>query len=188
MLHSSLIRARASTRWETLSVDLTIWAAVAEIVAAAAVIISLWYLAIQVRQSAELTRVSLEVELSMNWALMHDNMIQNPDLSEAYNLAAENWDQLTEAQVRSYLWFMAKGFHVLEGMYYQMKRGLLKRTVWEQYEGFMVGALRIEGVRAWWTSDGCLISQEFADYVDNIGAADGMRWRQVSTDEMLAAE
>lgn len=168
--------------------DLTNWTAAAEIVAAAAVIISLWYLAIQVRQGAELTRVSLEVELSTNWALMHDNMIQNPDLSEAYDLAPENWDQLTDAQVRSYLWFMAKSFHLLEGMYYQMKRGLLKRTVWDKYESFMVGALRIEGVRAWWTSEGSLISQEFVDYVQNLKATDGQGWRQVSTDEILQGE
>ena len=129
----------------------------AEIIAATAVIVSLWYLAIQVCQSAELTRVSLEVELSMSWALMHDNMIQDSDLSEAYDLAAENWDQLTDTQVRSHLWFMAKSFHLLEGMYHQMKRGLLKRTVWDKYEGFIVAALRIEGVRAWWTSEGSLL-------------------------------
>jgi hypothetical protein len=141
-----------------------------------------------VRQSAELTRVSLEVELSVNWALMHDNMIQDPDLSEAYNLAGENWNHLTEAQVRSYIWFMAKSFHILEGMYFQMKRGLLRRTVWDRYEGFMVGALRIEGVQAWWTSEGSLVSQEFVDYVENLRAADGRGWRQVSTDQMLQKE
>ena len=70
-------------------------------------------------------------------------------------------------------------------MYYQMQRGLLKRTVWEKYEGFIVGALRIKGVQAWWTSDGSLLSQEFVDYVQTLEVGDGMGWRQVSTDEML---
>ena len=54
-----------------------------------------------------------------------------------------------------------------------------------QYDGFIVGALRIEGVRAWWTSEGSLISQEFIDYVQHLKAPDGLGWRQVSTDEML---
>ena len=52
----------------------------------------------------------------------------------------------------------------------------------------MLGVLRIEGVRAWWTSEGSLISQEFVDYVENLKAADGLGWRQVSTEEMLRRE
>ncbi len=66
--------------WETAGV-------IAEVVAAFAVVVSLWYLAVQLKQSTELAKVELEVQLGVTWAELHDNMIQNPGLAKAYDLA-----------------------------------------------------------------------------------------------------
>ena len=82
--------------WETVSV-------IAEIVAAIAVVASLWYLAIQLGQNTELARAKLEVQLGITWAEMHDNMIQNPQLAKAYDLAEVEWENLSQEEVRSYL-------------------------------------------------------------------------------------
>ena len=135
--------------------------ALAEVVAAIAVIISLWYLAIQLRQNTELTRSELEVQLGITWAELHDNMIQNPQLARAYDLAADEWEKLSEEEVRSYLWFAAKSFHILQGMFRQYQRGLLADEVWRPYEKFIVGALQIEAVMGWWSSDGSLVSGQY---------------------------
>ena len=75
--------------WETAGV-------IAEIVAAIAVLVSLWYLAIQIKQNTELERAGLEVQLGLTWAEVHDNMIQNPSLARAYDLAADHWDELSD--------------------------------------------------------------------------------------------
>ena len=92
--------------WETAGV-------IAEIVAAIAVLVSLWYLAIQLKQNTELERAQLEVQLGLTWADLHDNMIQNPNLARAYDLAAESWNEMSDEDVRAYLWFVAKSFHFL---------------------------------------------------------------------------
>ena len=68
--------------------------AIAEVIAAVAVVVSLWYLAIQLKQSTELARADLEVQLGVIWAEMHDNMIQNPALARAYDLAENNWSEM----------------------------------------------------------------------------------------------
>ena len=62
--------------WETA-------ATIAEVVAAITVVVSLWYLAIQLKQNTELARAELEVQLGVVWAEMHDGMIQNPSLARA---------------------------------------------------------------------------------------------------------
>jgi hypothetical protein len=54
--------------WETAGI-------IAEIVAAIAVLVSLWYLAIQLKQNTDLERAKLEVQLGLSWAELHDNMI-----------------------------------------------------------------------------------------------------------------
>jgi hypothetical protein len=165
--------------WETISV-------IAEIVAAIAVLVSLWYLAIQLRQNTELARAELEVRLGVIWAELHDSMIENPGLAKAYDLAEKNWNEISEEDARAYLWFVAKSFHVLEGMYRQYRRGLLAKEVWEPYEHYIFGVLQIEAVGGWWQSDGSLTSKQFKDHVDNLlQASDAPRWRQVSTAEMI---
>jgi len=70
----------------------------------------------------------------VTWAELHDNMIQNPALARAYDLAANDWDELSDEDVRAYLWFIAKSFHILEGMYRQYRRALLTKEVWEPYD------------------------------------------------------
>jgi hypothetical protein len=165
--------------WETAGV-------IAEILAAIAVLVSLWYLAIQLKQNTELERAELEVQLGLTWADLHDNMIQNPDLARAYDLAAENWEEMSEEDVRAYLWFVAKSFHILEGMYRQHKRGLLTDDVWLPYERYIFGVLQIEAVLGWWQSDGSLTSRDFQAHVENLLHHPPRKsWRQVSTAEMV---
>ena len=154
----------------------------AEIVAAVAVIVSLWYLAIQLGQNTELARAELEVQLGVTWAEMHDNMIQNPSLAKAYDLAASDWTLLSEEESRSFLWFTAKSFHILQGMFRQNQRGLLAGEVWDPYEKYIVGILQNEAVMKWWKSEGSLISDEFREHVETLlNTKDQSHWRQVST-------
>ena len=165
--------------WETAGV-------IAEIVAAISVLVTLWYLAIQLKQNTELERAELEVQLGLTWADLHDNMIQNPSLARAYDLAAENWNEMSDEDVRAYLWFVAKSFHILEGMFRQQQRGLLSNDVWAPYERYISGVMQIEAVLGWWQSDGSLTSSEFQTHVDNLlRNPPEESWRQISTAEMV---
>ena len=165
--------------WETAGI-------IAEIVAAIAVLVSLWYLAIQLKQNTDLERAELEVQLGLTWADLHDNMIQNPNLARAYDLAAERWNEMSDEDVRAYLWFVAKSFHILEGMFRQRQRGLLTGDAWAPYERYIFGVLQIEAVLGWWRSDGSLTSREFQTHVDNLlRSPPEVSWRQVSTSEMV---
>ena len=165
--------------WETAGIF-------AEVIASIAVIVSLWYLAVQLKQNTELARGELEVQLGITWAELHDNMIQNPSLARAYDLAAKDWDAMSEEDVRAYLWFVAKSFHILQGMYRQYRRGLLAEEVWSPYEKFIVGALQIDAVLGWWQCEGLLSSNEFKNHVEELlRSADGVQWRPVSTADMI---
>ena len=168
--------------WETAS-------AIAEVIAAIAVVVSLWYLAIQLKQSTELAKADLEVQLGVTWAEMHDNMILNPGLARAYDLAAKNWSDISEEDARAYLWFIAKSFHILEGMYRQFRRGLLAEDVGKPYDQYIYGVLQIDAVRGWWESDGSLTSKAFKHHVENLLLATSeQQWRQVSTSEMVPGD
>jgi hypothetical protein len=161
----------------------------AEVVAAIAVVVTLWYLAVQLKQNTELERAELEVQLGVTWAEMHDNMIQNPSLAKAYDLAESNWSALSNEDVRAYMWFVAKSFHILEGMFRQYRRGVLAEEVWEPYDRYIFGVLQIEAVMGWWQSDGALVSKEFKEHVNNLLRSPGNSyWRPVSTADMVPSD
>ena len=165
--------------WETAGT-------IAEIVAAIAVLVSLWYLAIQLKQNTEIERAELEVQLGLIWADLHDNMIQNPNLARAYDLAEKSWEEMSDEDVRAYLWFVAKSFHILEGMFRQYQRGILTDEVWTPYERYIFGVLQIEAVLGWWRCDGSLTSEAFQIHVENLlRNPPALSWRQVSTAEMI---
>ena len=162
---------------------------IAEVVGAIAVVVSLWYLAVQMKQNTELERAELEVQLGVTWAELHDNMIQNPSLARAYDLAENKWSEMNVEDVRAYLWFVAKSFHILEGMFRQYRRGLLAKEVWEPYDRYIFGVLQIEAVMGWWQSDGSLTSMEFKDHVETLlRSPNHTRWRQVSTADMVSSD
>ena len=116
-------------------------------------------------------------------------MIQNPSLARAYDLAEKNWSELSDEDVRAFLWFVAKSFHILEGMFRQHRRGLLAVDVWEPYDRYIVGILRIEAVMGWWQSDGLLSSKEFHGHVESLLQATGdSGWRPISTADMVPSD
>ena len=126
------------------------------------------------------------MQLGLTWAELHDNMIQNPGLARAYDLADKNWEEMNEEEVRAYLWFIAKSFHILEGMFRQYQRGLLTSEVWTPYERYIIGVLQIEAVLGWWRSDGSLTSKEFHMHVEDLlRNPHELSWRQVNTAEMV---
>ncbi len=96
---------------------------------------------------------------------------------------------MNDEDVRAYLWFVAKSFHILEGMFRQYQRGLLAEEVWEPYERYISGVIKIEEVMGWWQSDGSLTSKEFTSHVDNLlRTPNDTRWRPVSTAEMVPSD
>ena len=93
---------------------------------------------------------------------------------------------MSDEDVRAYLCFIAKSFHILEGMFRQHQRGLLTDDVWAPYERFIYGVLQIEAVLGWWQSDGSLTSRDFQTHVDNLLLNPPKQpWRQISTSEMV---
>jgi hypothetical protein len=78
---------------------------------------------------------------------------------ESIRSRSEKLGRDDEEDARAYLWFVAKSFHILEGMYRQHQRGLLADDVWSPYERYIFGILQIEAVLGWWQSDGSLTSR-----------------------------
>ena len=154
-----------------MTIDWQTAAAIAEVVGGIAVVISLIYLAYQVRQNtrairgATLDSVTSHMKSELRWsgemAPIWKKVFREPDtltFEEAWELGEWTNASLTARQ---------NEFH-------QFRHGLLDEDVWEASENIIRLLMCIDWIRNWWNEHGRHDkSAEFAALVDRLAEAGG---------------
>ncbi len=135
--------------WGKMSIEELV--ALAELIAAIAVVISLLYLAAQVRQSNKLARAHTR-ERMINQASdeVYKGFVDDPSilrsLYKSDPLSEEEWIRLSG-------WLLA-AMRQREYEYFQMKDGNIEKEVWEAYRRLITIHLGSKRTRKWWDSWG----------------------------------
>jgi hypothetical protein len=146
-------------------VNWEIAAAVAEIVAAAAVIASLIYLAVQIRQNNHLLRSGSRQALVTNDITSLASNFQNADVFAKYVTDAE---LSAEDQLRLSFMF-ALDLRNREFEYFQYMNGLLDEQTWLAYRHVVLINHSTAHGRAWWDKIGrSIVDPAFAKLVDEL--------------------
>jgi hypothetical protein len=90
--------------------------AVGEVIGAAAVIATLGYIALQVRQGINSVQGATEVELSRQFADYHARIGASPELRATWDKATAG-EALSDDERATYIWLIAQLFHMLEGFF-----------------------------------------------------------------------
>lgn len=136
-----------------------------EFVSSIAVLISLIYLAIQVKSSTEAARMSTYQSVVSDFGALNRSMASTPDLSILFVNAMEDFGKLSadeKARV-SQLFFVA--FHYFENMYYQNQKGYLEDDVWLGWKRLMLTYHSRPGFQSWWALRHEVYSQSFVDFL-----------------------
>jgi hypothetical protein len=146
--------------------------AIGEIVGAGAVVLSIVYLAIQIRLNARATRARASFDASHSWAQFNEQMIRVPDdvlalTLKTYDPAAKIED-LTDVEYMRMVAVHRTIFQKLEGQYYLFRYGSLEPHVWENRRQVARGILDIPFYRAWWENElkNSTYSDEFVEAVE----------------------
>ena len=147
--------------WEAIS-------AIGQLVGALAVVISLIYLANQVRSNTRATR-----EASMRW--VSDNYTQwvrqvsgHPDLSELFYRGIQNFESLEGVELVRFSGLTVELFRRSEEMYYPQLQGHLEPYVWNGLEASMRDFNGYPGVQAWWRFRSHWFSEGFAKHINQL--------------------
>ncbi len=139
--------------------------AASELVAAVCVIVSLLYLAVQVKNNTESARTSTYQSVVCEFGALNRAMASTPDLSILYIKGMEDFDSLsTEEKARcSQLFFVS--FRNFENMYYQYKKGYLEDDVWLGWQRLMLTYHARPGFQVWWAMRADVFSKSFVDFL-----------------------
>ena len=147
------------------------WSIIAEIVSAIGVMISLIYLAVQIRASTRATKASASFDATHSWATSNE---QVPQFSDELLLAFKrSFSPNSDLNGFSDIENMRIGAHIralfqkLEGQYYLHKYGYLETDVWKKRSEWAHGLIQLPYYIFWWENEikERVFSDEFADAV-----------------------
>ena len=151
--------------------------AIGETLGAVAVVVSLVYLAIQIRIQNHESRISTINGLTEQWTALLTSIAQDKELSNtwAQGLRGAEFDEPEEVQFRA----IANSYlHIMEGLYLQHVDGRLDNRLWSGVHGTLTDVLPAPGIRRFWNARRHWYSLEFQAFVEmrmeELGESDGV--------------
>jgi hypothetical protein len=128
-----------------------------------AVLITLIYLVIQIRQNTRMMRAS--AHHSVNELGVHINLAlgTDPEASRVLQVGSANYTELTSHQRLMFHLMMRANFSGAEDFYIQTREGLLDSDMWDSRKLSMTRYLQQPGVQAWWDKNNELFSADFVN-------------------------
>ena len=140
--------------------------AVSQLVAALGVIVSLIFLAVQLRQNTKAVKASSIQNLIQSMSSTAEAHVESKYLVPILLKANAGWDTLTEEeQARLHFWFVM-AFRRFEGVYFQRQLGLVDSSVTDGFERSHISILSSKSGHAWWAEAKEIFNSGFVTYVD----------------------
>ena len=145
--------------WEAIS-------AIGQLVGALAVVISLIYLANQVRSNARETRLAAMRSTLDFLNRFTQQIAEHADLAELRHRGFKDFESLEGADRARFGSYMHGLFRTIETVYYQHLEGHVDPRVWRGLEVVTREVNAQPGVQAWWRSRSHWFDEEFAKFIN----------------------
>ena len=147
--------------WEMLS-------AIGQVVAAIGVIISLIYLALQIReQNKERRRTGINI-LTVQWSDLVKTGQESRDFAALFLRGMRSFQDLDAPDKLSFSAFFTRYTRNCEGMFIYYRDGALEKALWDEVERTMNDYFAYPGVKEWWTTRKHWLTDDFRTVVEAI--------------------
>jgi hypothetical protein len=147
-------------------VSLSQLADLGELLGGVAVVASLVYLAVQIRQNTRIVMASTLHQNTDLWSSLFLRLAE-PDLARAYVAGMAGQSDMRPLEYTQFFFICRSMFLAFENQYYQMRHGVLDSEAYAGYErSISTQVLAFRGFRFWWELNRSMYSPEFGDHVD----------------------
>jgi hypothetical protein len=141
--------------------------AAAQLIAASGVIVSLFYLAMQVRQNTRSQRSVIVDSLTRSLLDLLAPQASNLDQMRAFVSVIEDWHGATEADRVRGVAMLFTTFKVFENAWFQERQGTLDPEQWEGWDLHIRVYYHRPGVKTWWSLRRAMFAPGFRNYLEN---------------------
>ncbi|MBT6443350.1 MAG: hypothetical protein HOK61_13055 [Alphaproteobacteria bacterium] len=140
--------------------------AFAEIFGAVAVLVTLIYLARQIKQNTEEIRSSNYHGITDSFNNLSQALAENAELAKVFRNGNENFDNLSDDEKTQFHFLMHATLRVMDVLHYQSRHGTGDQTLWDFEKHSIDAIFSTPGARSWWRWNPYSLSAEFTKYVD----------------------
>ena len=141
--------------------------ALAQLVAAIGVVVSLFYLAVQIRQNTRSMRAMMVDSLAHSIADVIRPMAEDRELMRAFHVVVEDWHGATEEDRMRALPLFFSTFKLFENVWFQQRQGALDPKQWIGWDAYIRMYYHRPGVKDWWRMRRAAFAPDFRDYVES---------------------
>jgi len=146
--------------------DLQTFVAMAQIVSALAVTLTLIAVIVSLRQNTRSQKALVVDSLAAAITSINVPAMESPFLGSALSKATADWASANREERIVAHYFLFSLFKLLENAWYQQKAGILDQAHWLGWESLLRKYYHAEGVRrVWWPSRRHAYSPEFQKYL-----------------------
>ncbi len=148
--------------------DLESLANLGEIIGAIAVVVSLIYLAAQVRQNTQAQRTENFSRALDRVAAMQSALSQDSETSVIFSKGVADPSKLTPRERLQFTWAMYELFGAFEFMFLASKTSSIPEEVWQRWSAAVAFWLSFSGVQAWWQVRPIPFTDSFSSYIESV--------------------
>jgi hypothetical protein len=146
------------------------WQAIAEVIAAAGVIISLLYLAAQIRQNTRSVQSAANQELLATYQAAISFSSESRFGAELFHaVLAGRWSDLSEGEQTAGRQIWIGILRMFEHAFLQHRAGLLPDGMWGGWAHQMLLSASLPGFRSVWPACTALLNPDFVEWVEGFG-------------------
>ena len=146
--------------------DLQAFVAVAQIISALAVTLTLIAVVVSLRQNTRSQKALAVESLAAAITAINVPAMESPALGAALAKASADWNSASREERMLAHFFLFSFFKLLENAWYQQKAGILDQAQWVGWETMLRKYYHAEGVqRAWWPARKNSYSPEFQKFL-----------------------
>jgi hypothetical protein len=147
--------------------DLDQLASIGEFLGGVGVILSLLYLAFQLRDHSRGLRSESYGRSLDRLGRMQERFAEDSDFARIYNKGLADPEGLSVEERIRFTWGCTEMFGAFEYMHYQQMQGDLPEEIWHRWQETIKFWMTFPGMRAWWHCKPSPFSTEFSSFVED---------------------
>jgi len=145
--------------WEMIS-------AVRQMLGAVGVIISIVYLAAQIRSQNKESRRAVMNVLTLHWSDLNRTLVENPNLAALWIRALQSFDELEGASKLRFGAHLGRFLRMADSLYLGVLNGTLNKRLWRGYERTLADTVAYPGFQTWCATRKHWHTDEFCVLID----------------------
>ncbi|MEH6638315.1 MAG: hypothetical protein V7717_03470 [Porticoccaceae bacterium] len=138
-----------------------------EIIGALAVVISLFYVAYQLRQSTKAVESATAQSVHENYAAWYHLLASDADISRIATNGLRDYMSLSEVEKGRFVAIFMAFLSYSQNAFFKWREGALPAKLWVGWELLMVNLVSSRGGQVFWEERKYLFGKEFCSHVEN---------------------